>query len=119
MILKYKANKKKFKKPIELPMKEVLLTDARIFLNNIQIISDKKLKQKQKNFIKSIRMYVPSKKDYLQFNPVNSINAEIGVQQDIKERLNNMYENCHDIVLKNHIEKMLNFLKELDNYEGL
>lgn len=116
MILKYKANKKKFKKPIELSMKDVLTSDARIFLNNIQTISDKKIKRKQKNYAKPTSLYIPSKKDYLQFDPAD---VKIGIQPDIKERLNNMYENCHDIVLKNHIEKMLNFLKELDNYEGL
>lgn len=116
MILKYKANKKKFKKPIELSMKDVLASDARIFINNIQTISDKKIKQKQKNYVKPTGMYIPSKKDYLQFD---SADVKIEIQPDIKERLNNMYENCEDAVLKNHIEKMLNFLKELDDYEGL
>lgn len=71
MILKYKANKKKFKKPIELSMKDVLTSDAKIFINNIQTISDKKIKQKQKNYVKPAGMYIPSKKDYLQFDPAD------------------------------------------------
>lgn len=116
MILKYKANKKKFKKPIELSMKDVLTSDARLFLNNLQIISDKKIKQKQKNYAKPAGMHIPSKKDYLQFEPAD---VKIEIQPNIKERLNNIYENCEDTFLKNHIKKMLNFLKELDDYEGL
>lgn len=116
MIIKYDKNKKKFKKPIELSIKDVLTSDARIFLNNLQIISDKKIKHKQKNYVKSVGAYISNKKDYLQFDPVD---VKIEIRPDIKERLNNMYENCNDIVLKNHIEKMLNFLKQLDNYEGL
>ncbi len=52
MILKYKANKKRFKKPIDLTIKETLSTDARIFLNNLPTLSNKILKAKGKIILK-------------------------------------------------------------------
>lgn len=104
MIIKYDENKRKLKKPIDFDLQDALKIDAKIFLNNLQIISDKKIKRKQKNYAKPAGMYISSK---------------IEIQQDLKERLNNIYEKYEDTALKNQIEKILNFLKESDNYEGL
>ncbi len=52
MILKYKANKKRFKKPIDFTIKETLSTDDRIFLNNLPTLSNKILKAKGKIILK-------------------------------------------------------------------
>lgn len=52
MIIKYDKNKKKLKKPINFDLQDALKIDAEVFLNNIKIISDKKLKDKQNNYNK-------------------------------------------------------------------
>ena len=74
MIIKYDKNKKKLKKPINFDLQDALKIDAKVFLNNINTISDKKLKAKQDNYNKkcitvNIDYELPLAKNTLKYIP--------------------------------------------------
>ena len=62
MIIKYDKNKNKLKKPINFDLQDALKIDAKVFLNNIDVISEEKLKTKQGNYNKSVAIKVDNTK---------------------------------------------------------
>lgn len=99
MILRYKANKKRFKKPIDLTIKETLSTDARIFLNNLPTISNKNLKAKRKNYIKI---------------KINEKEVKILLCEEFKKKLNELSTNPIDENLKCDLEEFKKILGDMD-----
>lgn len=73
MIIKYDKNNKKLKKSVNFDLQDALKIDAKVFINNIDTISDDKLKTKQgdyKNQSITIRVDNDKKKIDLWFSQI-------------------------------------------------